>query len=118
MSVITIRYGNILLLSVKTRKAVLTKDTLIKKYSDVFQGAGKFDEQYHLTVDPNATPVVHSQRPAPLALKANLKQEFDRLESEGILKVVTEQTLWVLSLVIVRKSTGKLRICTHPKNLN
>ncbi|CAB4036907.1 Hypothetical predicted protein, partial [Paramuricea clavata] len=63
MSLITVRYENILLLSVKSSKTALTKDTLMEQYSDVFQGTGKFDEQYHVTIDPDATPVVHPPRP-------------------------------------------------------
>ena len=118
MSLITVRYENILLLSVKSSKTALTKDTLIEQYSDVFQGTGKFDEQYHVTIYPDATPVVHPPRPVPIALKDDLKAELERLESEGILKVVTEPTPWVSNMVIVRKLTGKLRICIDPKDLN
>jgi hypothetical protein len=40
MSLITVRYENILLLSVKSSKAALTNDTLIEQYSDMFQGTG------------------------------------------------------------------------------
>ncbi|CAB4040527.1 Transposon Ty3-G Gag-Pol poly [Paramuricea clavata] len=52
------------------------------------------------------------------ALKDYLKAELERLESESILKVVTEPTPWVSNMVIVRKPTGKLRICIDPKDLN
>ena len=118
MNLITVRYENILLLSVKSSKTALTKDSLIEQYSDVFQGTGKFDEQYHITIDPDATPVVHPPRSVPIVLKDDLKAELDRLESEGILIGVTEPTPWVLSMVVVRKPTGKLRICIDPKDLN
>ena len=72
---------------------MLTKGILIEQYSDVFQGTGKFDEQYHATIDPDATLVVHPPRPVPIVLKDDLKAELERLESEGILKVVTEPAL-------------------------
>ena len=114
MSLSTDRYENILLLSVKSSKTALTKDTLIEQYSDVFQETGKFYEKHHVTIDPDATPVVHPPRPVPIAQKDYLKAELERLESEGILKVVTDwqETDWL------RKPTGKLRICIDPKDLN
>jgi hypothetical protein len=58
MSLITVRYEKKLLLSVNSSKTALTKDTLVEQYSDVFQGTGKFDEQYHVTIDSDATPAV------------------------------------------------------------
>jgi hypothetical protein len=87
-------------LSVKSSKTALTKDTLIEQYSDVFQETGKFYEKHHVTIDPDATPVVHPPRPVPIAQKDYLKAELERLESEGILKVVTEPTPWVSNMVI------------------
>jgi hypothetical protein len=62
--------------------------------------------------------VVHPPRPVPIVLKDDLQAELERLESEGILKVVTELTPWVSNMVIVRKPTGKLLICIDPKDLN
>ena len=85
---------------------------------DVFQETRKFDERYHVTLNPYSTPVVHPPRPVPIALKDALKAELERLECEGILKVVTESTSWVSRMVIVRTPTGKLRICIDIKDLN
>jgi hypothetical protein len=67
---------------------------------------------------PDATPVIHPPRSVLIALKDDLKAELDRLESEGILTGVTEPTPWVLSIMVIRKPTGKLRICIDPKDLN
>ena len=36
----------------------------------------------------------------------------------GILAKVTEPTLWVSSLVIVKKPNGKIRVCLDPRDLN
>ena len=40
------------------------------------------------------------------------------MEEEGIIKKVTEPTLWVSSMVVVKKKTGQLRICLDPRDLN
>ena len=88
MNLITVCYENILSLSLKTNRTALTKAPLMTKYSDVFQGTGKFEEPYKLIVESDSVPVVHPSRPVPLALKEDLKEELDRLEAEGILKPV------------------------------
>jgi len=35
------------------------KDELVKCYPDCFDGVGRFQGQYHITVDPSVPPVVH-----------------------------------------------------------
>lgn len=40
------------------------------------------------------------------------------METDGIIRKVTEPTKWVSSLVIVRKPSGDLRICMDPTHLN
>ena len=79
MNLITVRYENILSLSVKTNRTPLTKETLMTKYSDIFQGTGKFEEPYNLIVESDCVPVVHPLRPVPLALIEELKDKLDRL---------------------------------------
>ena len=39
------------------------------QYPDCFNGIGKFQGQYHITVDPSVPPVVHAQRRVPLSLR-------------------------------------------------
>ena len=66
----------------KTNRTPLTKETLMTQYSNNFQGTGKFEEPYNLTVEPDSVPVVHPLRPVPLALKEELKEKLDWLEGE------------------------------------
>ena len=40
------------------------------------------------------------------------------METEGIITKVTEPTQWVNSLVVVETSSGKLRVCLDPRDLN
>ena len=40
------------------------------------------------------------------------------MESQGIIRKVSEPTEWVSSIVYIRKKNGKLRLCLDPKDLN
>ena len=107
----------------RTREQVtLIKDKgdLVKRYPDCFDGVGKFQGQYHITVDPSVLPVVYAQRRVPLSLRDDKKDELDDMESRGIITKLKEgePTAWVNSLVYRRKPNGKLRICLDPKDLN
>ena len=57
-------------------------------------------------------------RRVPEALGESLKKELDSLVEQEIFAKVTEPTDWVNSLVCVAKSTGALRLCLDPKDLN
>ena len=56
------------------------KDDLVKRYLDCFNGVGKFQGQYHITVDLSVSPVVHAQRRMPLSLQDDIKDEMDDMD--------------------------------------
>ncbi|XP_061178377.1 uncharacterized protein K02A2.6-like [Saccostrea echinata] len=95
----------------------ITKEQLLTEYKDVFEGIGRLEGDYHLVVDKSIPPVVHPPRRVPLALKAQLKDELDRLENLNIIAQVSEPTPWVSTCLMVVKP-NKLRICIDPKDLN
>ena len=112
----------------------LTKDLIVEKYKDCFEGLGTFPgEPYRFRLKPDAVPVKHGIRKVPLHLKDAFHQEIEDLVKQGILEPVTESTEWVNSYVIVEKDISmdssnshspnhtvkkKLRICLDPKDLN
>ena len=97
----------------------LTKQSVLKQFTKVFDGVGLFPGECSIHVDPNATPVIHPPRKVPIALRDKVQQELDRMVQQGIICKVTEPTKWVNSMVIVEKpSSGKLRICLDPCDLN
>ena len=53
----------------KPQTSVLTKDRILKDYSDVFEGLGCMDGLYHMEVDDNVKPVIHPPRKVPVALR-------------------------------------------------
>ena len=97
----------------------LTKDSVLREYSDLFKGIGTFPGKCHLHLKDNVTPTVNPPRRIPEALKNRLKIELDQMVKDKIIRRVTEPTDWVNSIVVVEKpKTGKLRICLEPKALN
>ena len=93
-------------------------DDLKRAYPDRFQGIGNFEGHFHITTDPDVTPVVHAPRRCPIALKDEIKRELDTMEDMGVMSRVSQPTEWVSSMVYNRKSSGRLRICLDPKDLN
>ena len=71
-----------------------------------------------MEIDTTIEPVRQPVRRIPVAMKPKLKEELARLEKLGVVKPVDTPTDWVSSLVIVKKSNGKLRVCIDPKPLN
>ena len=63
-------------------------------------------------------PVALPVRKVPLAVKEPLKNEIDHLVKKGVLEPVQTPTDWVSSMVVVKKSNGKIRLCIDPKPLN
>ena len=53
----------------------ISKEQLVKKYPRVFnEGVGKLEGEYHIRLDLAITPVQHTPRRVPVALRDRLKQ--------------------------------------------
>ena len=94
-----------------------TKD-LIEAYPDQFDRIGNFAGEYHIILRPNNHPIVHVPRKCHTHMRDEVKAEQDEMISQGIIQKVDEPTDWVSSIVHVRKSNGKLRLCLDPRDLN
>ena len=88
------------------------------EYPDVFQGLGRLKDSYSIEIDESVRPVVHAPRRVPVPVREKVRKKLDELESDGVLTPVTEATDWLSSMVIVQKTSGQIRICLHPKDLN
>ena len=113
---ITLNTDNILSVSDTTTTTELPD--VVKEFEDVFLGEGKLEGKLHLEIDESVPPVQLPVRKVPFAVKEPLKQEIDRLVEKGILEPVNVPTDWISSMVVVRKSNGKIRLCIDPKPLN
>lgn len=87
------------------------KKDLQQRFPDRFKGIGRFPGEFHVTLNDDIQPVVHSARKLPIHLKDELIEELDRMQDLGVIKRVTdlEQTDWISYLAVSRKSNGKLR---------
>ena len=93
-------------------------EDLRKRYPDRFKGIGKFPGTCKLTLKPNAQPVIHAPRKAPIQLRDKIKAELQRMVELDVIRPVNEPTDWVSSITYVHKPDGSLRICLDPKDLN
>ncbi|XP_035658200.1 uncharacterized protein K02A2.6-like [Branchiostoma floridae] len=104
---------------IKDRPAIHNKEQLIKMYPECFDDTvGCFEEEYHITVDPDVEPVIHPPRRVPLELREKLKKQLEEMTEKGVISEVTQPTDWVNSIVIKEKPNGKLRICLDSRDLN
>jgi hypothetical protein len=60
----------------------LTKEDILQKYPDVFEGIGELGESLHLEVDDTVKPVQIPPRRIPEALRKPLKDHLDELEEQ------------------------------------
>ncbi|XP_065204102.1 uncharacterized protein K02A2.6-like [Planococcus citri] len=86
-------------------------DTLVKKYSQVFEGKiGPVKKVVSLHLKEGAKPVFQRSRVVPLALQQAVLNEIDRLVEEG-LWIKVNYSDWASPIVPVLKSNGDVRLC-------
>ena len=78
---------------------------------------------YHITLDPNAEPVIHAPRTVPVHLQNMFRKEVDAMVELGVLIPVSEPTDWVNSIVLSETTNDKgevtkIRVCLDPRDLN
>ncbi len=99
--------------------ANMNSKQILDCYKDVFEGLGCIKGvTHHIETDLSVPPVVHPPRKIPVPLREKVKEELQRMERLGVLEKVESPTEWVSSMVTVLKSSGKLRLCIDPKDLN
>ena len=87
-------------------------DDLLRPYQEVFsEGLGALKGvTAKVYIDENIKPRYCKPRPVPLALRAKVEAELDRLKETGVIRPV-EYSEWAAPIVPVLKSTGAKRIC-------
>ena len=96
----------------------MSKQEILNKYTDVFQGLGEFGEPLRLEVDEMVKPVQIPPRGIPEALRGPLKYHLPEFKQQGVIEKVMQATDWVSAIVVNKKSNGKIRLCFDPQPLN
>ena len=92
---------------------------LLETFPSVFaKGVGTFDGEVTLKIDQSIPPVKMPPRKLPLAIKDEVKDHIDDLVKTGVLIPVDTPTDWVSGMVVVKKPSGKIRLCIDPKPIN
>ncbi|CAC5419609.1 unnamed protein product [Mytilus coruscus] len=101
MSLVTVKYENMKAVRQCAHSKLLSKEIVLKEYSDIFEGTGKLQGKYHLELDKN----VHTPRKVPVAMKHKFHSELE----------------WLTKFrrqIVTGVKPDKLRICIEPKHLN
>ena len=99
----------------------LTRGFILKKYKKLFTGIGCFQcAPAEIKLKASAVPVQKPPRRIPVAMRDEFQEEINSMVKSGILTKLdkNQATEWLNSFVVVRKPSGKLRVCLNPTDLN
>ena len=103
----TAQSATVLSVHSKPTETTLRKESVLKNYSDIFQGLGKFPgEPYKLRLKPDSTQAKHRPKKVPLHLQDAFHEEVKRLVKIDVLELVNEPTEWVNSFMVVEKQVN------------
>ena len=97
---------------------ILNTADLQREFPDHFEGIGHFTGKYHITLKPDARPIIHPPQKCPIAMRPHMQAELERLEHLEVIRKVDEPTDWVSSLAYAWKPNGRVRACLDAKELN
>ena len=86
------------------RKGQLTRDYILKRYSKLFKGIGRFQcPPAQIQLKSNAVPVQKPARCISVALKEEFQKEINTMVHDGILTKLdkNQATEWLNSFVVV-----------------
>ena len=77
--------------AVTTASCHLTKADVLEEFHDMFTGLGKFN-QYQITIEEGAEPVIQAPRRVPHGLQDRLKEKLDQMEDDRIIAKTDKPT--------------------------
>ena len=99
--------------------SILTMETVLFEFGDVFSGVGCLPEEYHIDLDPAVPPMLNRPRKIPHTMRAAVEDKLRVLEENGIIATVDQPTEWISNITTVWKHDKKsVRVCLDPRDLN
>ena len=96
-----------------------TAEHIQQRFPSLFHGLGNLGGEYRIKLQNDVHPyALFTPRNVPIPLRAQVKEELDRMEQLGVIKKVIEPTPWCAGMVVVPKKSGNVRICVDLKPLN
>ena len=99
------------------RTHAIEKNTTGKE-DNIDQEIGRFEGVYSFKLKEGYKPTIMPSRRTPIAIRDKEKEELDRLTKLKVITPIQEPTEWVSQTVVVKKPSGKIRICLDPQELN
>jgi hypothetical protein len=106
----------------------ITTDTVVQKFESIDQLKREFPDQFdkigrlpgkaRLYLKEDATPYTDPPRKFAIHVKEQLKEELDKMTTQGVIRKVTEHPDWCSSIPTAIKANGSLRVCLDPSRLN
>ena len=96
------------------RPTCLSKEDLLQKYANVFNGLSRLLGKYRTYTDSTVTPVQYPLRKVPVPLQAPVKTKQEELEAKGVITKVRTPTQWTNSMVSVT-TKEKMKLCKIQK---
>ena len=96
-------------------------ENLLSKFDSagLFTGLGCVKNfEYKIELDESVTPVSEPPRRLPPAIASLVDNKLQSMVHEGVIRKVEEPTDWCSPLVITKRKTGDIRICTDFRKLN
>ena len=84
----------------------------------IFDEIGCLKDEVKIHLRSDEVPVIYPPRKVPISLHKKLKDELHRMVRLEVIQPIDKPTEWVLSLVIIEKPDGRIRVCLDLKLLN
>ena len=91
---------------------------LQQHFLDCFKEIGCFKGKYHITLKPDAKPIIQPPQKCLIAMRPHVQAKLEHLECLKVIRKVDKPTDWVSFLAYVWKLNGKVCTCLNAKDLN
>ena len=98
---------------------VCSEEEMQKQFPKVCNELGTLGEPYVIKLKPDVNPyALFTARNVPIPQHYTVRDEPERMESMGVIVKVTAPIQWCISMVVMPKSSGAVKICIDLRPFN